>query len=324
MPYLRRRAGIFPDDGTRTDTICYHRNMEHTFAQPFEGFHDSMIDTGEAIIHVRHGGAGAPLLLLHGVPETHLMWHKVAPRLARHFAVVATDLRGYGESSTPRSAPDHAPYSKRAMARDQVAVMRQLGYGRFFVAGHDRGARVAYRMALDHPASIEKLALLDIVPTGEAFRRANTEFALGFWVWFFLAQPFDLPERAIQADPRLYLDHMLDSWSTVPDSFPQAVRDAYLRNFTNPETLHAICEEYRAAVALDYQHDETDRGRRRIACPLLALWSKDGAVQHWYDALAVWREWADDVRGRALDCGHFLPEEAPDETYAALHAFFSE
>jgi pimeloyl-ACP methyl ester carboxylesterase len=179
----------------------------------FEGFEQTMIDTGEAVIRVRHGGNGPPALLLHGIPQTHVMWHKIAPHLARDFTVVATDLRGYGDSSKPPSTPDHAPYSKRAMARDQIEVMRQLGFDRFFVAGHDRGARCAYRMALDHPERVLKLALLDIVPTGEVFRRVDMKLGLAFWVWFLLAQPYDLPERVVGADPQLFLDYMLDHWS---------------------------------------------------------------------------------------------------------------
>ena len=289
----------------------------------FAGFTASQIDVGGATLYVRHGGSGPPLLLLHGLPETHLMWHKVAPRLAADFTVIAADLRGYGASSKPLSTPDHAPYTKRAMAQDVVTMMHYLGFDRFFVAGHDRGARVSYRLALDHPERVQKLAVLDIVPTGDVLRRADMAFALGFWLWFFLAQPYDLPERVIGASPQLFLDHMLDTWSTVPGSFPPEVREAYVQNFRDPETLHAICEEYRAAVTLDYQHDEADRGKRRISCPVLALWSAEGALQHWYDVLAVWRAWADDVHGRALACGHFLPEEAPDETYAELRAFFT-
>lgn len=289
----------------------------------FEGFEQEKIDTGEAVIRVRHGGHGPPVLLLHGIPQTHVMWHKIAPRLAQDFTVVAADLRGYGDSSKPPITPDHAQYSKRALARDQVEVMRQLGFDRFFVAGHDRGARCAYRMALDHPERVLKLAVLDIVPTGEALRRANMAFGLSYWIWFFLAQPYDLPERVVGADPRMFLDYMLDGWSGTANAFPEEVRAEYARAFGDPETLHAICEEYRAAATLDYQHDEADRGRRRITCPILALWSGQGALQEWYDVLAIWRDWADDVRGCALDCGHFLPEEAPDETYAELHAFFA-
>lgn len=289
-----------------------------------EGFASSLIDTGETTIWARHGGSGPPLLLLHGFPETHLMWRIVAPRLAREFTVVATDLRGYGDSGTPPSRPDHAPYAMRALAADQVAVMAQLGFTHFAVAGHDRGARCAYRLALDHPHRVTKLAVLDIVPTGDAFARADKRFALDYWIWTFLAAPFDVPERVLADHSDYFVDHMLDNWAEAPHVFSEEVREAYRRALRNPATIHAICEEYRAAATLDVQHDETDRGRRRITCPMLALWSKHGAVDEWYDPLAIWRTWADDVRGHALDCGHFLPEEASDETFTALHAFFRE
>jgi haloacetate dehalogenase len=282
-----------------------------------------MIDAGETVIRARHGGSGPPLLLLHGNPQTHAMWHKVAPRLARDFTVVATDLRGYGESGKPPTNADHAPYSKRAMARDQIAVMRKLGFERFFVAGHDRGGRCAYRMALDHPERVLKLAVLDIVPTGEAFRRADMRFGLGYWHWFFLAQPHDLPERMIGADPDWYWRRHTTRRTPPPDFFaPEALED-YLRCFRDPATIHAICEDYRAGATVDFAQDEADRGRKRIACPLLALWGREGKLDAWYDVLAVWRDWADDVRGRALPCGHYLPEEAPDEVYAELKAFFA-
>jgi haloacetate dehalogenase len=287
----------------------------------FEGFRLSMIDTGDAVIRVRHGGSGTPLLLLHGNPQTHVMWHKIAPRLARDFGVVAPDLRGYGDSSKPPTTPDHAPYSKRTMARDQIAVMRQLGYERFFVAGHDRGGRCAYRLALDYPERVLKLAVLDIVPTGEAFRRADMAFGLGFWHWFFLAQPYDLPERLIGADPDYFFLRARHP-ASEPFFAPEAQED-YVRCFRNPETIHAICEDYRAAATADFVDDEADRGKRRIACPVLALWSRRGDLEAWYDVLAIWRGWADDVRGRALDCGHYLAEEAPDETYSELRAFFA-
>jgi haloacetate dehalogenase len=287
----------------------------------FEGFKLSMIDTGDAIIRVRYGGSGPPLLLLHGNPQTHVMWHKIAPHLARDYFVVAPDLRGYGDSSKPLATPDHAPYSKRAMARDQVAMMRQLGYERFFVAGHDRGGRCAYRLALDYPQCVLKLALLDIVPTGDAFRRADMAFGLGFWHWFFLAQPYDLPERLIGADPDYFFLRARHP-ASEPFFAPEALED-YARCFRNPETIHAICEDYRAAATIDFADDEADRGRKYIACPVLALWSRRGDLETWYDVLAIWRDWADDVRGRALDCGHYLAEEAPDETYSELHAFFA-
>jgi haloacetate dehalogenase len=249
------------------------------------------------------------------------MWHKIAPRLARDFSVVAPDLRGYGDSSKPPTTPDHAPYSKRAMARDQIAVMRQLGYERFFVAGHDRGGRCAYRLALDHPERVLKLAVLDIVPTGDAFRRADMAFGLGFWHWFFLAQPYDLPERLIGADPDYFFLRARHP-ASEPFFAPEALED-YVRCFCNPETIHAICEDYRAAATADFADDEADRGRKRITCPVLALWSRRGDLEAWYDVLAIWRDWADDVRGRALDCGHYLAEEAPDETYSELRAFFA-
>ncbi len=283
----------------------------------FEGFERFVVDAGGASIQTLRGGSGPPLLLLHGNPQTHAMWHLVAPRLAEDFTVVATDLRGYGDSSKPRTTPDHWPYSKRAMAEDQISVMRQLGFERFYVCGHDRGGRLAYRMALDHPGRVLKLAVLDIVPTWEAFSRADMAFGLGYWHWFFLAQPYDLPERMIAADP----DHfVLRGRRNV--FAPEAYRE-YLRCFRNPETVHAICEDYRAAATLDFDHDGADRrAGRRVECPVLALWGRHGNLDEWYDVLDVWRGWADEVRGRALECGHYLPEEAPEETYAELRAFF--
>jgi haloacetate dehalogenase len=283
----------------------------------FEGFRLATIDTGEATIRLRHGGRGPPLLLLHGNPQTHVMWHNVAPRLAERFTVVAADLRGYGDSSKPADAPDHAPHSKRAMARDQIAVMRQLGFERFFVAGHDRGGRCAYRMALDHPDVVLKLAVLDIIPTYEHYRRTDMRFAMAYWHWFFLAQPYPLPEQMIGADPDWYClrgrRHLFD---------PEALEE-YLRCFRNPDTRHAICEDYRAGATIDYAMDEADRAAgRRIASPLLALWAGRNPIHEAYDVLAVWRDWAVDVRGRAFDCGHYLPEEAPEETLAAFFEFF--
>ena len=287
----------------------------------FEGFELAMIDTGEATIRVRYGGNGPPLLLLHGHPQTHAMWNKIAPLLAQHFTVVAADLRGYGGSSKPPTAPDHEPYSKRAMARDQVEVMRQLGFESFCVAGHDRGGRCAYRMALDHPARVLKLAVLDIIPTDEAFRRADMAFGLGFWHWFFLAQPYDLPERLIGADPD-YFYWRRHGPEPHPYFTPEAFED-YRRSFTDPATIHAMCEDYRAGATIDFELDRADRGKRRVNCPVLALWSGRGELGQWYDVLGVWREWADNVQGRALDCGHYLAEEAPEETYAELHSFFA-
>jgi haloacetate dehalogenase len=285
------------------------------------GFQQADIDVGEAVIRTRHGGNGPPVLLLHGIPETHLMWRDIAPRLSQDFTVVATDLRGYGDSSKPPSTPDHSPYSKRAMARDQIEVMRRLGFEQFFLVGHDRGARVAYRLALDHPGRVLKLAVLDIVPTGDALRRVDSSLALAYWIWFLLAQPHDVPERIVGACPRVFLDYMLDHWSGKAVRFSEELRREYLRSFSRPETIHAICEEYRASSTLDRAHDEADRGRRFIECPVLALWSREGFLETWADVPATWREWAHDVRGRAVDCGHFLAEEAPEEIASELLAF---
>ena len=283
-----------------------------------DGFETTEIDTGGARIHVRRAGSGPPLLLLHGYPQTHAMWHRIAPALAEDFTVVLTDLRGYGASSKPASLPDHWPYTKRAMARDQVAVMHALGFDRFAVCGHDRGGRVGYRMALDHPERVTRLAVLDIVPTGEVLMRADRAFGLGYWHWFFLAQPAPTPERMIGADPDAYYRHF------DADFFdPEAVA-AYRRAADDPDTIRAMCEDYRAGAGLDVEHDLADKNhRRRIACPLLALWGGRWYLEDWYDVLGIWREWADDVSGRAIDAGHYLAEERPDDVLAELRCFFA-
>jgi haloacetate dehalogenase len=284
----------------------------------FDGFETTEIDTGAARIHVRRAGSGPPLLLMHGYPQTHAMWHRLAPALAEDFTVVVTDLRGYGASSKPESTRDHWPYTKRAMAGDQVAVMHALGFDRFAVCGHDRGARVGYRMALDHAERVTRLAVLDIVPTGEVLTRADRAFGLGYWHWFFLAQPSPLPERMIGADPDAYYRHF------DADFFdPEAVA-AYRRAIDDPDTIRAMCEDYRAGAGLDVEHDLADKSRqRRIACPLLALWGGRWYLEDWYDVLAIWREWADDVSGHAVDAGHYIVEERPDDVLADLRAFFA-
>jgi len=287
----------------------------------FEGFTEFDLATDEGSIHGRRAGDGPPVLLLHGIPETHLMWHRVAPHLAEHFTVVATDLRGFGASTSPPGAPDHSPNSMRSIAREQVQVMTKLGFDHFAVVGHDRGARCAYRMAIDHPDVVTKLAVLDIVPTGESFARADKEFALGYWVWSFLAAPAPIPEQLIAAAPDLIVNHMLDSWSDDPAAFSPELRRAYVEPFRDPATIAAICEEYRAAATIDTAHDEEDRPSRPITCPVLVLWSATGATAAWYDPLSIWRDWADDVSGAPLDCGHFLPEEAPDDTTRHLKDF---
>lgn len=289
----------------------------------FEGFTQEIVNVGGIPIRLLHGGSGPPVLLLHGNPQTLFMWHKVARGLAREFTVVAADLRGYGDSGKPPTAPDHGPYSKRAMAADQVGVMAHLGFDEFFVAGHDRGGRVAYRMAFDYPERVKKLAVLDIVPTLHAFTRADAKFGLGYYHWFFLAQPFDLPERLIGADPDYFWRRHTTRGPKPPDFFaPEALAD-YLRCFRKPETIHGICEDYRAAATIDLVYDIEDFGNRKIECPVLALWGRKGKLDSWYDVLAVWRDWATDVRGRAVDCGHYLAEEAPEETYRELREFFA-
>jgi haloacetate dehalogenase len=291
-----------------------------------DDFTTALIRTGETTVFVRSHGSGAPILLLHGFPQTHLMWHRVAPRLARGFTVVCADLRGYGRSGCPVSRPDHAPYAKRAMAQDMVTVMERLGFPRFSVAGHDRGGRVAYRLALDHPGRVDRLAALDIVPTETAWDRADARFALAFWPWALLAQPEPLPERLLAAAPDAIVDDALGGWGSPPAVFPPEVRAAYVQALRDPAHAHAICEEYRAAATIDREHDRADRaGGRKIACPLLALWSARGPLGTWYGEsgpIATWQGWSDDVRGHALDAGHFFPEEAPEQTAAALSRFF--
>jgi haloacetate dehalogenase len=266
-------------------------------------------------------------LLLHGFPQTHSMWRLVAPVLARTFTVVCADLRGYGRSGCPPSAPDHAAYAKRALARDMVAVMERLGFLRFSVAGHDRGGRVAYRLALDHPDRVERLAVLDIVPTETAWARADAEFALGYWPWSLLAQPAPLPERILTAVPEAIIEAALGGWGTPATVFAADVRDAYVQALRESDHAHAICEEYRAATTLDREHDRADRARRRrIGCPVLVLWSARGPLATWYHEeggpVAVWQTWADAVQGQPLEAGHFFPEEAPDQTTDALRRFF--
>jgi haloacetate dehalogenase len=293
-----------------------------------DGFSAAEIQTGEAGVFVRARGAGPPVLLLHGFPETHLMWRDIAPLLAHDFTVICADLRGYGRSSCPASAPDHAPYAKRAMARDMVAVMEQFGFSRFSVAGHDRGGRVAYRMALDHPKRIERLAVLDILPTETVWERADARLALAFWPWSLLAQPAPLPERILEATADAIVNDALDEWGSPASVFPSQVRTAYMEALRAPGHAHAICEEYRAAATIDRTHDEADRRNgRRIVCPILALWSAGGALDAWYSEeggpLALWRAWGDDVRGHAIDAGHFFPEEAPERTAEILGRFFS-
>jgi len=294
----------------------------------FAGFDASTVQVEETSIFVRAGGSGPPLLLLHGFPETHAMWRDIAVALAPTFNVVVADLRGYGQSGCPASAADHAAYSKRAMARDMVQIMHALGFDRFMVAGHDRGGRVAYRMALDHPETLSKVAVFDIIPTAAAWDRADDRLALAFWPWSLLAQPEPLPERLLAAAPDAVVDNAITGWGSAPDAFPADVREAYIEALRDPLHVHAICEEYRAAAGIDREHDVQDQADgRRIKCPLLALWSGEGGLENWYaeegGPLAVWRQWADNVEGGPVKGGHFFPEEHPAETAARLSEFFA-
>jgi len=289
----------------------------------FEGFDRKRIDASGAEINLVLGGSGPPLLLLHGYPQSGVMWHKIAPRLANDFTVIVSDLRGYGDSSKPASDDTHAAYSKRATAQDQVEVMATLGFNHFHVAGHDRGGRVAHRMALDHPSHLNRVAVLDIAPTHKVFATVDKAMATAYYHWFFLIQPNGLPEHLIGKDPEHYLRHTFGSWGQGKSAFTDEAVAEYVRCFSDPATIHASCEDYRAAASIDLEHDEADMATK-IACPLLVLWGAKGFVAKAYDVLDVWRERASDVRGRTLDCGHFLPEEKPDETYTALCDFFSD
>ena len=288
----------------------------------FAGFEAKDIPTRGTTIHTLVGGSGPPLLLLHGYPQTHAIWHKIAARLAERFTVVAPDLRGYGDSGKPASDPAHLVYSKRAMAQDQIEVMRRLGFERFFVAGHDRGARVGHRMALDHRERVQKLAVLDIVPTHKVFATVDKEVATGYYHWFFLIQGANLPETLIGHDPAYYLQAKLRQWAGDVGAFDPEALAEYVRCFSDPAAIHASCEDYRAAASIDLEHDEADMDRP-IGCPLLVLWGDKGLIDRHYDVLATWRERATEVRGRKLGCGHFLPEEKPEETLGELQAFFA-
>ena len=289
----------------------------------FEGFDRKRVATDGAEISLVVGGDGPPLLLLHGYPQTHVMWHRVAPALAERFTVVATDLRGYGDSSKPPSGEDFANYSKRAMAQDQVEVMQSLGFDRFLLAGHDRGGRVSYRLALDHPDRVERLALLDIVPTWEQLEQVDATAAFGSFHWYFMGQAPGFPEKLIGADPEFYLRFLTDKWAAQPDPCAPEAMAEYIRCFRDPETIRATCDCYRNNERADYRNDAADQeAGRRIDCPVLVLWGGGGRPHKARGIMETWSRWASDVRGEGLACGHFLAEELPDETRQALSDFF--
>jgi haloacetate dehalogenase len=290
----------------------------------FPGFATRRVATSQAEIHCLVGGGGPPLLLLHGYPQTLAMWHRVAPRLAQRYTVVCADLRGYGDSSKPASDATHAPYSKRAMARDMVEAMRSLGHERFRLVGHDRGGRVAHRLCVDHPDAVERVAVLDISPTRIMYGRTDQAFATAYYHWFFLIQPFDLPERLIGADPGYYLRRKLGGWGSNAAVFDARALAEYERCFADPRTIHATCEDYRAAASIDLEHDAADvAAGRKVRCPLLVLWGERGVVHRLFAPPADWSEVAQDVRGRALPCGHYLAEELPEATLAELEPFLA-
>jgi haloacetate dehalogenase len=284
------------------------------------GFATERLDAGSVTINAARGGEGPPVLLLHGYPQTHMMWHRVAPALAERFTVVCPDMRGYGDSDKPPGGGDHAAYSKRAMASDQFALMHSFGFDRFAVVGHDRGARVALRMALDDPGAVSRLGVLDIVPTRTMYETIDRDRATTVWRYFFLVQRHDLPERLIGADPEMYLRWTLDEWCGTPGALADGAVAEYRRCF-DEATIHATCEDYRAGATIDLAHDEADSGTA-VACPVLVLWSRDGLGKS-YDVEGIWRQRGADVRGRALECGHFLAEERPDDTVAELIGFLS-
>ena len=286
----------------------------------FEGFELVHVDVGQVTFRLRRGGAGPPILLLHGHPQTHAMWHGVAPMLAEQFTVVAADLPGYGQSTAPPTLADHRQASKRTMAELLVRLMQTLGFETFAVAGHDRGGRVTYRMAIDHPSVVTRLAILDIVPTIEAWERADREWLLDYWHWAFLSQPEPVPERLLRADPDAYY---LPNRSTFA---PDALED-YLSAVHRPEVIHTMCEDYRAGAGIDVEIDSADReAERRITQPILALWSRTD-LGRWHDVLQVWRRWATDprsVRGREFKTSHYLAEEAPVDVADELNRFFGD
>lgn len=290
----------------------------------FEGFSLEHIEVTDGPMRLRRGGSGPPLLLLHGNPQTHVMWHAVAPELAKRFTVICPDLRGYGGSLKPPATKDHAPYAKKAMARDMVEVMAHFGHTRFRVGSHDRGARVAHRLALDYPDRVEKLAVLDIVPTIEHFERTDMAFALGYYHWFWFAQPHPFPENLINAAPETWFRAHTSRGAPSPDFFhPEALAD-YLACARNPDMIRGMCEDYRAAAGLDLEHDRVSRAEgAKVQCPLLVLWGAKGVIGRWYDPLAIWRQYcAAEVSGAPVNSGHYLAEETPAEVLPHLQRFF--
>ncbi|MFS8973783.1 alpha/beta fold hydrolase [Cupriavidus necator] len=289
----------------------------------FPNFEPFRRQVGEVEIAGVQGGSGPPLLLLHGHPQSHLIWHRVAPALADHFTVIATDLRGYGSSSAPPGNPGHERYSKRTMAQDQVDLMAAFGFERFALCGHDRGARVAHRLCADHPEAVSRAMLLDIAPTLAMYERTSMAFAVAYWHWFFLIQPAPFPETLINAEPEFYLQKLVGLRQAGPSPFAPDAMAAYVAAMRDPARVHAMCEDYRAAATIDLEHDRADReAGRRLELPLRVLWGEHGVVARCFEPMALWQEVATDVSGRALPCGHYLPEEAPEPLLEEMLGFF--
>ncbi len=292
----------------------------------FENFERSQIAGDGCRINVVHGGTGPALLLLHGYPQNHVEWHKVAPRLTKQFSVVCPDLRGYGDSEKPPSTNDDlSTYCKKTSAQDQIAVMQHLGHHQFHLVGHDRGVRVGLRLALDHPNSVLSFTNLDVMPSMEAFENMDASLAYSWFHWLLMRQPSPLPETIFSTNPKLFLDFFLENWTSVPNSFTEAAYEEYLRCFSDPETVRAMCADYRS-VTLDMKHDDTDRGKQ-LSCPVLVLWGSEISKRPGWqtgknlDMMSVWRRRASNVRGKALECGHFIPEEKPEELVSELLEF---
>jgi haloacetate dehalogenase len=286
-------------------------------------FKEKKIKVNGIEINCKYGGNKenkTPLLLIHGYPETHLMWHTVVEKLSKKYFLICPDLRGYGDSSKPKGDEQHINYSKKTMAKDLIELMSYFGFDKFYVVGHDRGARVTHRMCLDYPKQVLKACVMDITPTYHMFKHTDQAFATGYYHWFFLIQPDNLPETLIGSNARYYLVEKLRRWSAKDAVFDKKAVDEYVRCF-DKESIHATCEDYRAGASIDMSDDENDRNRE-IDMPLLVLWGNKGFVNRTYDVLNVWKEYASDVRGKALDCGHFLVEEKPDDVYREFVEFF--
>ena len=312
-------TGLFAKLGTLQAT--QHPNNSYIDKKYFPGFKKILIKTSETNIFGVVGGSGPPILLLHGFPESHLIWHKIAPLLSAHYTLVITDLRGYGNSEKPDGGVNHKNYSKRSMAKDQVEVMSQLGYKSFKVLAHDRGARVAHRMALDYPTAIEKLVVMDIVPTYYLYTNTTKEFASAYWHWFFLIQDAPIPEKLLQNNAAFFLKQWAFN-GKIPTSIPEEIFNEYLHHFSNYKTLHAMCEDYRAGATIDLEHDLIDL-QSKIKCPVLALWASKGAMNSLYNVLAIWKERALNVIGKGLPCEHYMPEELPQEVYEEVFPFLN-